>query len=480
VVAFVALLLAGCGGASPRPSALDAAAAPPEQVVLRSDRTTNSITVSWLGPESDAEITHYELRWRAAGEESWTEVPEIPGSLNNYEISGLQESSEYEVQMRAVSAAGTGEWSASLSVSTVTAGVQTPSPPSSPSTATVTSSSAVITWSAPDTDLTIIKYVVQWIEAPAANATARPGAQGGIDWTNAETAETQDATPSITLDGLDPGTKYLVRARAVTEEVDGDWSEPIEVTTTSDGGTETAEEVLTGLPAPTGLQATAIGETSIDITWNAVTAPEGFTLTGYTVEWRESGAASWESDSAGTSTSHTVSGLSEVTTYELRVRADGTDSGGVSVSSAPSGAITVVTDGCAHPDEVPTWTLVANDITSLGVVGGTPTYQTNESEGSVFLSVFAVRDNTEEGRKQRESIVCDATVSIFVWSSGVPLTTPTGFQTHKVLAGATGFSWKIAWDTNDPMKAMKADGTINVTIGDAIQINVIATNKEAE
>ena len=464
LAACAALLLAGCGGASPRQST-------PEQVEQpgRGERTPSSITVSWRTPESGGEITHYELRWRRVGAESWTVVPEIASSEIYYEISGLQAGTEYEAQVRAVSAAGPGEWSASLRVPTITTDATPPTQPGSPSTGTVTANSAVVTWLAPETDLTITKYLVQWIEAPGPNTTARPAAQGGIDWTSAETAETEGNTPSITLDGLDPGTTYLVRVRAVTEEIDGHWSEPIEVTTSGGGGTGTGGEVVSVLPAPTGLQGTPSGETEINAMWDAVTAPAGFALIGYSVEWKP-GTSDWDSASAGSasagnSTSYTVTGLSAGTTYDLRVKAEGTDPDGEEVTSSPSGAITVATAGGVILED-PVFILTVFDVP---VENGK--FVVNESAGGVFISVRAVLDDTEEGRKHFVDISQDVTVAVFISVVGgiVPVTSPTGFQNQALEAGDTGFTWKIEWDKSQPMSQ---DGEINITIGEAITILV--------
>ena len=473
LAACAALLLAGCGGASPRQSTPDSAATPPEQVEQpgRGERTTSSITVSWRAPESDREITHYELRWRPVGAESWTVIPEIASSEINYEISGLQAGTEYEAQVRAVSAAGPGEWSASLRVATITTDAMPPTQPGSPSTGTVTSNSAVVTWLAPETDLTITKYLVQWIEAPGPNTTARPAAQGGIDWTSAETAETEGATPSITLDGLNPGTTYLVRVRAVTEEIDGHWSEPIEVTTSGSGGTETGGEVVSVLPAPTGLQGTANGETEIDVMWDAVTAPDGFALTGYRVEWKP-GTSDWVDAAADTIsytvTSYTVTSLSAGTTYDLRVKAEGTGPDGEEVTSSPSGAITVATAGGVISED-PVFVLTVFDVP---VEDGK--FVVNESAGSVFISVRAVLDDTEEGRKHYVGVSQDVTVPVFIGVVGgiVPVTSPVGFQRQDLNAGDTGFTWKIAWDREQPMSQ---DGEIIVTIGEAITILVASS-----
>ena len=458
LAACAALLLAGCGGASPRPSAPAVAATPPEQVErpVQSDRTPSSITVSWRAPASAGEITYYELRWRPAGDGSWTVVPEIASSERNYAISGLQGGAEYEAQVRAVSAAGPGEWSESLQVSTTTGGVTPPNQPGILSTGTITSGSAVITWSVPETELTIVRYLVQWIEAPSVNTTARAAAQGGIDWTNAESAETEDDTPSITLDGLDPGTTYLVRVRAVTAEVDGLWSEPIEVTTSAEGGTGTGGEVVTGLPAPTGLQGTATGETEIDVMWDAVTAPDGFTLTGYTVEWRQSGTLDRDSASAGNSTSYTITGLSAGTTYQLRVTSDGTDSTGASVSSAPSGEITVVTDGGGIQTKPILRVYAIKDDSIHGDVSDPLTIP--KSDGEARFKIFSI--HSMEYPDLREAVTHDISVFFSPRTSGVSVTEKTASPVV-MKKGSNAIDIIVKWDKD---ASMTRDGWGQVSI----------------
>ena len=331
-----------------------------------------------------------------------------------------------------------------------------PSQPSSLSTGTVSSDSVVITWSAPETELTIVKYVVQWIEAPAPNTTARAAAQGGIDWTNAESAETEDDTPSITLDGLDPGTTYLVRVRAVAAEMDGLWSEPIEVTTSGDGGTGNGDERVIGLPAPTGLQGTATGETEINVMWDAVTAPDGFTLTGYTVEWRQSGTLDRDSASAGNSTSYTVTGLSAGTTYQLRVTADGADSTGTSVSSAPSGEITVVTEGGGIQIKPILRAYVVYGDGTHGEPTDAPTIP--KSDGEVRFKILSI--HSIEHPHLRESVTHDVTVFFSARTNQVSVTEKTA--SPLVMAkGSNAVDIIVKWDKD---ASMTRDGWVHLTI----------------
>ena len=95
---------------APGPPTIDAAAA-----------TTNTLTVTWSAPLDDggAAISAYDLRyiesaatdkadsnWTLLDEEVWTS-----GSLS-YVVSGLRDSTGYDVQVRAVNATGDGDWSA--------------------------------------------------------------------------------------------------------------------------------------------------------------------------------------------------------------------------------------------------------------------------------------------------------------------------------------------------------------------------------
>ena len=76
--------------------------------------------------------------------------------------------------------------------------------------------------------------------------------------------------------------------------------------------------------APTGLSATAAGQTAIDLSWTAPADDGGATVSGYRIEWSTDAGANWAvlvSDIASTDTVYQHSGLTAATTYHYRVSA---------------------------------------------------------------------------------------------------------------------------------------------------------------
>lgn len=96
--------------------------------------------------------------------------------------------------------------------------------------------------------------------------------------------------------------------------------------------------VLT-IPAPGTVTATA-GDGTTALSWSAPTLPAGTTLTGYETEYAVSGSGSWSTPAATTATTTTVTGLTDGTAYDFRVRAT-TDRGpglwSATATAAPMG-----------------------------------------------------------------------------------------------------------------------------------------------
>ena len=97
-----------------------------------------AIDVEWSAPSnSGPEITSYVVQYRVEGSgDKWTQVL-IDGSGVETTISGLEADTEYEVQVHAVNAEGTGQWSASGLGSTL-ASLPVNTPPEFDETATIT------------------------------------------------------------------------------------------------------------------------------------------------------------------------------------------------------------------------------------------------------------------------------------------------------------------------------------------------------
>ena len=322
LAACTALLLAACSGAGPT-----AAGDPPGKVqgLERVSRTATSITVSWTALARGEGVTGYELRWRVEGG-TWT-VHEVGSGATSYPIVNLAEDTAYEIRVRAVSGTVRGAWSDSLKEMTSVAGAIRG--PANLTAGTITPDSAEVSWSPPATGA-ITRYQVQWRVASER------------DWSNADSAETAGGTTRYTLQGLAPGTTYLVRVRALTAQDEGDWSQPLTVTThgggtgggtggdtggstggdseegTDEGMEESTEESTdTVIPAPGTVLAAAIDVSSIAVTWTLVTDPEGVTITGYEVDWEPGEVYT----ARAMASSYTITGLNPGTTYGVRVRA---------------------------------------------------------------------------------------------------------------------------------------------------------------
>ena len=79
----------------------------PDRVALPSVAVVSStaLRISYTAPASDEEITSYNGRYRVDGTSTWTTVTGIASPWN---ITGLSATTTYQVQVRAISSAGTG------------------------------------------------------------------------------------------------------------------------------------------------------------------------------------------------------------------------------------------------------------------------------------------------------------------------------------------------------------------------------------
>ena len=89
------------------------ATAPSTPTTPNASPSETAITVSWTAPaDGGSAITRYSLRYRPLGG-AWTFAADAPGSATSATITGLQESTDYEVAVRASNAVGNSAWSSS-------------------------------------------------------------------------------------------------------------------------------------------------------------------------------------------------------------------------------------------------------------------------------------------------------------------------------------------------------------------------------
>ena len=281
-----------------------------------------------------------------------------------------------------------------------------------------------LSWTAPT--VTFTGYEVQYKETAAADQSATTADDPSTGWV-ARTHTGLGTTHAIT--GLTNGTPYDVRVRADS----GPWA--------TGSGTPAG-------PSTTGLMVTA-GAEKLDLSWTAPTV----TFTGYEVQYKETAAADQSATTAddpstgwvarthtGLDTTHAITGLTNGTPYDVRVRADsgpwatgsGTPAGpstvtlsvaSATVSEAAGGvAVTATLDRAAGSLGVTVRLVAAAASTASG--GGSdytlPTFFTIASEQTAgTATVTIVNDTTEESD---ETIVLTATVPAGLTVNGATVT----------------------------------------------------------
>ena len=252
------------------------------------------LEVSWTAPSDNGDsIIDYNVQYRQ-GAGSWLnhELLRISTSTSAT-ITGLTNGLNYTVQVRATNSAGRSDWSTSA---TGTPAAQAPDAPGRPRL-TPGNAELRVTWTAPsDNGDSITRYDVRY---RAAGSRA--------SWTDHSFAGTGTST---TIDGLANGQSYRVRVRAVNSVGPGSWSRK-----------RVAEPAAQAPDAP-GRPTVNPGNAELEVSWTAP-SDNGDSIIDYNVQYRQ-GAGSWLNHKLlhiSTSTSATITGLTNGLNYTVQVRA---------------------------------------------------------------------------------------------------------------------------------------------------------------
>ena len=192
------------------------------------------LAVAWTAPAGETGITSYDVRHiETSADETvdanWTAVDNAwtSGTLE-YTITGLDNGTQYDVQVRAVNSNGDGTWSATE--------VGTPALPAPTLDSVRGDDTAVfVSWSAPSGITTGVgAYDVRYIETSADESV-------DSNWTVEENVwEEGDGSLYYAITGLTNDTGYDVQVRAVDEDdVDGAWSSTTSATPEEHGDSRT-------------------------------------------------------------------------------------------------------------------------------------------------------------------------------------------------------------------------------------------------
>ncbi|MCY3893223.1 MAG: fibronectin type III domain-containing protein [Acidimicrobiaceae bacterium] len=282
------------------------------------------ILVQWNEPaDSGSPIRDYDVQYRActATDSDTTDLTCDPddeatwgawrsgshsGTAQISTITGLTNGTAYQVEVRASNSNGAGPWSGAAKETPISVPAQPSTPILEPG-----NEKLVVTWTAPsDNGRAISGYDVEYCTGTCASDST--------DWSNNSHSGivTKDEITSLTN-----GTTYKVRVRAVNNLGEGPWSPvrsaaPKAVPDAPDAPVLTPRhrEIGVSWDPPTDLHGTTI--TGYDIQYRACTAtPKDCTSNPRWGNWRSKGHPDTDTLES------TITGLTNATKYEVRVRA---------------------------------------------------------------------------------------------------------------------------------------------------------------
>lgn len=316
------------------------ASVPAVPTSLSSTAGNAQVSLTWTAPtlNGGATLTDYIVEYKTRAASTWSTFADGTSATASATVTGLTNGTDYMFRVSGVNAIGRGAVS-NMALSTPAA---VPDAPTSLN-ATGGSGEVSLTWTAPASDggSTLTDYIVEYkLSASAIWSTFSDGTS---------------TTASTTVTGLSNGATYNFRVSAVNA-----------IGTGSASSTATATTDSTTVPdAPTGLGATR-GDTQVALSWTAPASNGGSAITDYVVEYNDGGGWSTFADGTSTSTSATVTGLTNGTSYDFRVSATnaiGTGSASSTATATPAttpGIPTSLAAVAASGQTALTWTAPAS------------------------------------------------------------------------------------------------------------------------
>ena len=255
-----------------------------------------------------------------------------------------------------------------------------------------------------------------------------------------------------TITGLTNGKEYVVWVIAKNESFD------------AFGGTSSNEAYGTpmGLPGVPRNLDVAEGNEKLTLTWEAPTPQDGVTVNGYKLEWKANTVTDWDAQTGVTKVdvsglTHEITGLTNGTTYDVRVRADnGITSDSYSWATG---------DGTPRPEPVVTGVTVAD--ATITQTEATATVAIDNQTGESQTVHLQYRKNTESGW----TVETPKTVTSTDTSADFSLSGLDGNTVYVVQAwlAATTDTKKSVEFTTDPVKPgaptnLMVTGTADQTI----------------
>nr|KAI8752120.1 neogenin-like; partial [Biomphalaria glabrata] len=216
---------------------------------------SKSLRLSWLPPPEDAQngiITGYKIRYRTKGlDHKNAETLSTDGERKNYALTNLQEGTEYQVRIAAMTINGTGPNTPWETVTTFKEDLQENDVPGVPALliAQTKANSILVSWAppSPHSKILVRGYVLGY-------------GKGIADvYKHTLDANSQD----FHIKNLQPNSQYVISIRAFNYK--GQGPSKYETVNTPE---EMHEEQVTPMLPPVGLKAHVLSSTTIMLTWS--------------------------------------------------------------------------------------------------------------------------------------------------------------------------------------------------------------------
>ena len=282
----------GEGPWSTPPASATPAAAPGVPREMMIEPGNQQLTVTWQPPADDggSPVTGYLVQWKDTGEEFSDTQRRATVTNPRHQIPNLDNGSTYTVQVRAVNLTGTGPPASETGVP-----LTVPGPPTS-LTLRSTMGNLLVSWGEPaDDGSPVTGYLVQWKDT-------------GEEFSDTQRRATV-TNPRHQITGLTIGNEYTVSVAAINA--------------TGTGPAVTGSLLLAESPGVPREMMIEPGNQQLTVTWQPPADDGGSPVTGYLVQWKDTGEEFSDTQRRATVTNprHQIPNLDNGSTYTVQVRA---------------------------------------------------------------------------------------------------------------------------------------------------------------
>ena len=289
-----------------------------------------TINLSWTAPSSTggSPITGYRIQWSADGSNPWTNLTRTntTATATTDSHTGLTAGTTRHYRVYAINSVG--ESAQPSNVISATTSTTAPTAPDAPTSLTATASGQTtinLSWTAPSSTggSPITGYRIQW------------STDGNDPWNNLTRTNLTATATTDSHTGLTAGTTRYYRVYAINSVGDSPASDVASATTSTTAATVPS--------VPRLLNASASGQTTINLSWTVPSSSGGSPITGYRIQWSTDGNDPWNNltrtNTTATATTDSHTGLTAGTTRYYRVYA----SNSVGESAQPSNVASATT-----------------------------------------------------------------------------------------------------------------------------------------